>query len=230
MIPSVLVVSLYDSVFVLSEMNTQTIARLKGKSYIGEAGRTQRVAATGFPCHQIYRERASKSVRNVMTEEVVDMIGLVSIGDIVCVVVIRHRDEFSRLNAYIQGGYSSGYVYLEYAPQFFQENHQELKRSSQNKVSFSSVFGTKSSSLMIVVFFCILFSNIPLFYLSCSSSIEMALPLLETIPFDIERLNMCNLDKHYIAKIIVLLSNVWEEVEKPNITVPECNQELNSHQ
>ncbi|KAK4707256.1 hypothetical protein R3W88_033177 [Solanum pinnatisectum] len=81
MIPSVLVVSLYDSVFVLSEMNTQTIARLKGY------------------------ESPFSTDKKIIVRGRVDMIGLVSIGDIVWAVVSRHRDELSRLNAYIQGGY-----------------------------------------------------------------------------------------------------------------------------
>ncbi|CAK9137490.1 unnamed protein product [Ilex paraguariensis] len=34
-----------------------------------------------------------------------EMIGMVSIGDVVRAVVSEHRDELNRLNAYIQGGY-----------------------------------------------------------------------------------------------------------------------------
>ncbi|GER54600.1 CBS domain-containing protein [Striga asiatica] len=34
-----------------------------------------------------------------------DMIGMVSIGDVVRAVVTEHRDELNRLNAFIQGGY-----------------------------------------------------------------------------------------------------------------------------
>ncbi|WMV32288.1 hypothetical protein MTR67_025673 [Solanum verrucosum] len=53
------------------------------------------LAPRGMPRKIIVRGRASKAVGNVMTEEV-DMIGLVSIGDIVCAVVSGHRDELSR--------------------------------------------------------------------------------------------------------------------------------------
>lgn len=34
-----------------------------------------------------------------------DMIGMVSIGDVVRAVVSEHRQELDRLNAFIQGGY-----------------------------------------------------------------------------------------------------------------------------
>ena len=34
-----------------------------------------------------------------------EMIGMVSIGDVVRAVVSEHREEVDRLNAYIQGGY-----------------------------------------------------------------------------------------------------------------------------
>ena len=34
-----------------------------------------------------------------------EMIGMVSIGDVVRAVVTEHREELDRLNAYIQGGY-----------------------------------------------------------------------------------------------------------------------------
>ncbi|XVF12086.1 hypothetical protein REPUB_Repub08aG0084400 [Reevesia pubescens] len=34
-----------------------------------------------------------------------EMVGMVSIGDVVRAVVIEHRAELDRLNAYIQGGY-----------------------------------------------------------------------------------------------------------------------------
>ncbi|KAA8550485.1 hypothetical protein F0562_002169 [Nyssa sinensis] len=44
-------------------------------------------------------------IRHIPVIDGKGMIGMVSIGDVVRAVVIEHRDELNRLNAYIQGGY-----------------------------------------------------------------------------------------------------------------------------
>ncbi|GKV20744.1 hypothetical protein SLE2022_198500 [Rubroshorea leprosula] len=44
-------------------------------------------------------------IRHIPVIDNKGMIGMVSIGDVVRAVVIEHREELNRLNAYIQGGY-----------------------------------------------------------------------------------------------------------------------------
>ncbi|KAL9273372.1 CBS domain-containing protein [Drosera capensis] len=44
-------------------------------------------------------------IRHIPVIEDKEMIGMVSIGDVVRAVVVEHRHEVDRLNAYIQGGY-----------------------------------------------------------------------------------------------------------------------------
>ncbi|KAL3517923.1 hypothetical protein ACH5RR_020512 [Cinchona calisaya] len=44
-------------------------------------------------------------IRHIPVVASKELIGMVSIGDVVRAVVIEHRDELDRLNAYIQGGY-----------------------------------------------------------------------------------------------------------------------------
>ncbi|KAL4203065.1 hypothetical protein AMTRI_Chr02g266690 [Amborella trichopoda] len=44
-------------------------------------------------------------IRHIPVIDGKDMVGMVSIGDVVRAVVSEHRDELDRLNAYIQGGY-----------------------------------------------------------------------------------------------------------------------------
>ncbi|KAJ6361110.1 hypothetical protein OIU77_005025 [Salix suchowensis] len=46
-----------------------------------------------------------KRIRHIPVIDDKDMIGMVSIGDVVRAVVSEHREELDRLNAYIQGGY-----------------------------------------------------------------------------------------------------------------------------
>ncbi|XP_065882126.1 CBS domain-containing protein CBSX3, mitochondrial [Euphorbia lathyris] len=46
-----------------------------------------------------------KRIRHIPVVHDKDMIGMVSIGDVVRAVVTEHREELDRLNAYIQGGY-----------------------------------------------------------------------------------------------------------------------------
>ncbi|EOX90565.1 Cystathionine beta-synthase (CBS) family protein isoform 2 [Theobroma cacao] len=44
-------------------------------------------------------------IRHIPVIDEKGMVGMVSIGDVVRAVVIEHREELDRLNAYIQGGY-----------------------------------------------------------------------------------------------------------------------------
>ncbi|KAJ7964356.1 CBS domain-containing protein CBSX3, mitochondrial-like [Quillaja saponaria] len=44
-------------------------------------------------------------IRHIPVINEKEMLGMVSIGDVVRAVVIEHREELDRLNAYIQGGY-----------------------------------------------------------------------------------------------------------------------------
>ncbi|RVX22728.1 CBS domain-containing protein CBSX3, mitochondrial [Vitis vinifera] len=44
-------------------------------------------------------------IRHIPVIDDKEMIGMVSIGDVVRAVVTEHREELDRLNAYIQGGY-----------------------------------------------------------------------------------------------------------------------------
>lgn len=44
-------------------------------------------------------------IRHIPVIDDKDMIGMVSIGDVVRAVVTEHREELDRLNAYIQGSY-----------------------------------------------------------------------------------------------------------------------------
>ncbi|GAB2228603.1 hypothetical protein Droror1_Dr00022723 [Drosera rotundifolia] len=44
-------------------------------------------------------------IRHIPVIEDKEMIGMVSIGDVVRAVVVEHRHEVDRLNAYMQGGY-----------------------------------------------------------------------------------------------------------------------------
>ncbi|XVF33822.1 hypothetical protein REPUB_Repub18cG0003700 [Reevesia pubescens] len=44
-------------------------------------------------------------IRHIPVIDDKEMVGMVSIGDVVRAVVIEHRAELDRLNAYIQGGY-----------------------------------------------------------------------------------------------------------------------------
>ncbi|KAF8398114.1 hypothetical protein HHK36_017039 [Tetracentron sinense] len=46
-----------------------------------------------------------KRIRHIPVIDDKEMIGMVSIGDVVRAVVSEHREELNRLNAYIQGGY-----------------------------------------------------------------------------------------------------------------------------
>lgn len=46
-----------------------------------------------------------KRIRHIPVVKNGEMIGMVSIGDVVGAVVSEHRDELDRLNAFIQGGY-----------------------------------------------------------------------------------------------------------------------------
>ncbi|KAG6751432.1 hypothetical protein POTOM_045970 [Populus tomentosa] len=46
-----------------------------------------------------------KRIRHIPVIDDKEMIGMVSIGDVVRAVVSEHREELDRLNAYIQGGY-----------------------------------------------------------------------------------------------------------------------------
>ncbi|WCJ34894.1 Cystathionine beta-synthase (CBS) family protein [Euphorbia peplus] len=46
-----------------------------------------------------------RRIRHIPVVNDKDMIGMVSIGDVVRAVVTEHREELDRLNAYIQGGY-----------------------------------------------------------------------------------------------------------------------------
>ncbi|CAM8949360.1 unnamed protein product [Rhodiola kirilowii] len=46
-----------------------------------------------------------KRIRHIPVVDNKEMIGMVSIGDVVRAVVSEHREELDRLNAYIQGGY-----------------------------------------------------------------------------------------------------------------------------
>ncbi|KAJ9145798.1 hypothetical protein P3X46_028134 [Hevea brasiliensis] len=46
-----------------------------------------------------------KRIRHIPVIDDKEMIGMVSIGDVVRAVVTEHREELDRLNAYIQGGY-----------------------------------------------------------------------------------------------------------------------------
>lgn len=46
-----------------------------------------------------------KRIRHIPVINDKEMIGMVSIGDVVRAVVSEHREELNRLNAYIQGGY-----------------------------------------------------------------------------------------------------------------------------
>lgn len=48
---------------------------------------------------------ADKRIRHIPVVDDKEMIGMVSIGDVVRAVVSEHREELDRLNAYIQGGY-----------------------------------------------------------------------------------------------------------------------------
>lgn len=48
---------------------------------------------------------ADNRIRHIPVINDKDMIGMVSIGDVVRAVVSEHREELDRLNAYIQGGY-----------------------------------------------------------------------------------------------------------------------------
>lgn len=48
---------------------------------------------------------ADNRIRHIPVISDKDMIGMVSIGDVVRAVVTEHREELDRLNAYIQGGY-----------------------------------------------------------------------------------------------------------------------------
>ena len=44
-------------------------------------------------------------IRHIPVIDDMEMIGMVSIGDVVRAVVSEHREELDRLNAYIHGGY-----------------------------------------------------------------------------------------------------------------------------
>lgn len=46
-----------------------------------------------------------KRIRHIPVIHEKEMIGMVSIGDVVRAVVSEHREELDRLNAYIHGGY-----------------------------------------------------------------------------------------------------------------------------
>lgn len=48
---------------------------------------------------------ADKRIRHIPVIADKEMMGMVSIGDVVRAVVSEHREELNRLNAYIQGGY-----------------------------------------------------------------------------------------------------------------------------
>ena len=48
---------------------------------------------------------AEKRIRHIPVIDDRGMVGMVSIGDIVRAVVSEHKEELSRLNAFIQGGY-----------------------------------------------------------------------------------------------------------------------------
>lgn len=48
---------------------------------------------------------ADNRIRHIPVIDDKEMIGMVSIGDVVRAVVTEHREELDRLNAYIQGGY-----------------------------------------------------------------------------------------------------------------------------
>jgi len=48
---------------------------------------------------------AENRIRHIPVINDKEMIGMVSIGDVVRAVVTEYRDELDRLNAYIQGGY-----------------------------------------------------------------------------------------------------------------------------
>ena len=48
---------------------------------------------------------ADNRIRHIPVINGKEMIGMVSIGDVVRAVVTEYRDELERLNAYIQGGY-----------------------------------------------------------------------------------------------------------------------------
>ena len=48
---------------------------------------------------------ADNRIRHIPVINDKDMVGMVSIGDVVRAVVAEHREELDRLNAYIQGGY-----------------------------------------------------------------------------------------------------------------------------
>ncbi|EMS63913.1 CBS domain-containing protein CBSX3, mitochondrial [Triticum urartu] len=49
--------------------------------------------------------RAEKRIRHIPVISGTEMMGMVSIGDVVRAVVSEHKEELNRLNAYIQGGY-----------------------------------------------------------------------------------------------------------------------------
>ena len=48
---------------------------------------------------------AENRIRHIPVIDEKEMMGMVSIGDVVRAVVSEHREELDRLNAYIQGGY-----------------------------------------------------------------------------------------------------------------------------
>lgn len=48
---------------------------------------------------------ADNRIRHIPVIDDKEMMGMVSIGDVVRAVVSEHREELDRLNAYIQGGY-----------------------------------------------------------------------------------------------------------------------------
>jgi len=49
--------------------------------------------------------RADNRIRHIPVIDGTEMLGMVSIGDVVRAVVAEHREELNRLNDYIQGGY-----------------------------------------------------------------------------------------------------------------------------
>ncbi|KAF2290344.1 hypothetical protein GH714_011651 [Hevea brasiliensis] len=96
--------TVYDAVKSMTQHNVGALVVVKPGEQKSIAGIiTERVAVLAILNYNLIT--LDKRIRHIPVIDDKEMIGMVSIGDVVRAVVTEHREELDRLNAYIQGGY-----------------------------------------------------------------------------------------------------------------------------